>query len=200
MLCNSTLFETTDCWPFYADPPHCAPPPLSFLSQRLIAEPGPFSSLGRKATGSHGFNQSLEAAPSPSPSLPSCGVHPAQPRGHCGSLSREWCLFLGTHNQETWHLLSIGSIISPHNPHLTHPSRFTNLPSQHTLTTDHCSFNCVVLYAEWACLLWVCTGRWFRGSCCRGRHIWLSIAWGLHIDFVQREFSVLLYLSKISPE
>lgn len=28
MLCNSTLFETTDRWPHYADPPRCAPAPV----------------------------------------------------------------------------------------------------------------------------------------------------------------------------
>lgn len=57
----------------------------------------------------------------------------------------------GDYNQETWHLLSIGNIISP-----------TYLPPLPTHTHTHncpLQFHCLVHYLEWACLVWVYAGR-----------------------------------------
>ena len=167
-LWNNRLL-TPLCWP---PPPHTQththtlnphpPPLLSFLSQRLIAEPWPFSSPGRKSTRSHGFNQGPWSCRAPSTSTAQLRRSPSPTRRPRRLLIESWLPVTGDHIQETWHLLSFGSIISPptHNPPpaATHTHTHTHA---HTHTHTHTQLPSAVAmhYLEWACLLWVCAGR-----------------------------------------
>lgn len=140
------------------------------LSQRFIAGPSPFFSLGRKATWSHGFNQA-------------CGcstTRAAQPWGHCSSLSNVWCLFLVTAIRKHDICFQLGPLYSlPTSPLHTHT---------HTLTMAHSlQFHCLLHYLEWACLIGVYAGRLFGDPVAAwGRSE--SIAQRLNIDCVQKGF------------
>lgn len=186
MLCNSTRFETTDHWPYptLLNPqppphPHHPIPAHPLLPQRLIAEPSPFFSLGRKAAVSHGYNHFGGCSTSSASQL-QCPRNPEpEAFGSAAPYRNTWSLFLVTVIRKHNICFQLGPLHPPTPTH-THTFRVACSLQFHRL-----HFTAL----PWTSLsgLIVCR-QTVRGSCCSVSWIRESGAQRLNTDCVQNKF------------